>query len=402
MTVADLRASLRRVLSTWAATRLALVALTVFAVAVATLAPSRGGAAQTLVGAWQEWDTNHYLLISRLGYFHVQSANFFPLYPKLLAAIMLLLGDGNGPVWPQVDVARLSVALLLANLAALFALAGTWLLALQQSGSVAAARAAVLVLVSYPLAFFLGAGYAESLFVAFAAFALAGALRGSWSIACICAFLAALARPLGAALWLPLVYEYGRQQGWWAVLDQRGSATRPGARSLAMAAAVAGAVPAGFAVYMAYLWRRFGDPLLFVHTQLHYWHHVTQAPWLTLWQQVVAIVRHRYDQNGAMAVVDLLAVAVAVGVALLALRRRSFALTIYVLCLALLAIISPRYDIPDHMAAASRYMLGAVPVFVTSGEWLASRRLALFVTCSAGFLLQAVFCLAFLAGRPLF
>src|SRR5579884_371466 len=83
-----------------------------------------------------------------------------------------------------------------------------------------------------------------------------------------------LTRPTGVILVAPLAYEYGRTHGWWARDTLRDGAlwSGPGRGRIGEALAVIAAAPAALALYMVYLWRAFGDPLLFLHAQ-RYWRH---------------------------------------------------------------------------------------------------------------------------------
>src|SRR5262249_7749716 len=136
---------------------------------------------------------------------------------------------------------------------------------------------AVRMAAAYPLAFFLAAPYTEGPFLAFAAFALLFARRARWPLAAGCIFLATLTRPTGVILVAPLLYEYGRQLGWWRRITQRIGEWR---RMLTLPrlgeiAALVAAAPAALGAYMFFLQVRFGDPLLFLHAEEKYWKHTS-------------------------------------------------------------------------------------------------------------------------------
>ncbi len=76
----------------------------------------------------------------------------------------------------------------------------------------ATAARAVLYLLVFPTTLFLSAVYAESLFLALTVAAFYHARRGQWWIAGALGGLAALARPHGVLLALPLAVEYLAQR----------------------------------------------------------------------------------------------------------------------------------------------------------------------------------------------
>ncbi|MGH2516544.1 MAG: mannosyltransferase family protein, partial [Ktedonobacterales bacterium] len=202
----------------WLVTRLTLVLFTCFA---ATMAPYRAQANRLsfdphdLALLWERWDAQWYLGVAQHGYTSAQSAAFFPLYPLLIRVVETIIG----PHW-------LAAALLASNLGALGAFVGLGLLAARESGTGRAAPETIRVFAAYPLAFFLAAPYTEGVFLALAVFGLLAMRQGRWRWATLCAALAMLTRPTGIILLPPLLFEYGRQRGWWHLARWRRSLWR--------------------------------------------------------------------------------------------------------------------------------------------------------------------------------
>ena len=145
------------------------------------------------VGDWFDvlarWDSDWYLRIAESGYDWPSSTPaFFPLYPLLVGGLGRLFGG-------HYVLAGLVVSLSAAAVA--FALLHR--LVLRRFGEGDAFRS-VLYLALFPTSLFLGAVYAESLFLALAigTFVLAEARRPGW--ASVTAGLALLTRPYGVAL----------------------------------------------------------------------------------------------------------------------------------------------------------------------------------------------------------
>ena len=192
---------------------------------------------------WANFDGEHYVGVAESGY-EEESPAFFPLYPLLARSAAALFG---GPVSPG----TLSFCGLLVSLVAFcFALYFVYRIAEEEWG-VRAAQGAVLSLAFFPTSFFFNAVYTESLFLALSAGAVwAARVRKALLLASVLAGLAAATRNVGVLLLIPLVAEWSdrREYGW-------------------RAAAYLALVPAGLAAYMAYLWWRFGDPLMFYGEQ---------------------------------------------------------------------------------------------------------------------------------------
>jgi hypothetical protein len=152
-----------------------------------------------LLSLWQRWDVNWYLSVSAQGYHGVipPQAAFFPLYPSLTATMTAVIGASN----------RLAAAMIVTSLGALAACIGLGLLATREFGASGKdeskstmVSACIRVMLAYPLALFMFAGYADSLLVAFCAFSLYFARTDRFRYAALCAFAAGLTRRSAACL----------------------------------------------------------------------------------------------------------------------------------------------------------------------------------------------------------
>lgn len=384
----------------WLATRLALLLFTCFAVYFgghATQAQLAAHPARTLLGTWDHWDAIWYLRIAQRGYTNIQATAFFPLYPILISAATLVVGQSHA----------LLAAMLVSNTAALGAFVGVGLLAANEDG-IEGATPAMRMLAVYPLAFFLAAPYTEALFVAFSAFGLFLMRRGHWRWASLCGGLAALTRPTGAILYLPLLWEFARQHGWlradwlrsgWrASLRELCDLRRPAL--LVDLACVLASVPTGFVLFSGYLGLRFGHPLIFLHVQDYFWHRQS----VPIWHTIPAAIHRLLLTPGwsywqARQLVDVFPVFAFGLLTLLAIRRLPFALSLYTLGLIYLAIMSPMPSGPVLLVSAGRFLVAAVPIFLLLGRWTIRRPWLDLLLISAGIFLQAVLALLFLTGR---
>ncbi len=196
---------------------------------------------------WAHFDGEHYATVAGSGYLGTAqeaSPAFFPLYPMMMRSIAEL---GGGPI----SLGGLSVWGVLISLAAL--LPALWFVyrITEETWGKQAAKGAVLTLAFFPTTFFLNAVYTESLFLMLSSGAVwAVRIRRDLLLGCLFAAFATATRNVGVLLLIPLFYEWWRNRGEynWRVMY------------LAIA-------PSGLILYMVWLWRQFGDPLLFLSEQ---------------------------------------------------------------------------------------------------------------------------------------
>jgi len=228
-----------------------------------------------LLGLLGGWDGRWYRMIAANGYLlipgHQSDPAFFPVYPVLLRAVHAL------------GVGYETAGLLLSNGALLAALAAFHALTRELLDPTLARRATIYVAI-FPLGYVFSMSYPESLVLGAIALAGLAAARGRWSTAAICAAVAALARPEGLFVVLPILASaWGRRRG-------ASSATRGLALGAVLAPVAAlASFPAylGFVLHDPFAWsdaehawgRRF-SPLGFVRAITHLPGMLAQNPWL--------------------------------------------------------------------------------------------------------------------------
>jgi dolichol-phosphate mannosyltransferase len=197
-----------------------------------------------LLGAW---DGRWYSIVARQGYLVVHGRQsdtaFFPLYPIAMRAL-----HGLGLSYVTGGLVLANVAFLVA-LVALYELSRTWL-------DEQAARRTVVYAALFPFGFVFSMVYPEA--PVLAAVALGGlfAVRGRWTACAVAAACAALLRPEGVFLVVPIV----------ALVVQRRRELAGGDRGRALTAVLA--APIALVAMLFYDWRLVGDPLAFSHAQL--------------------------------------------------------------------------------------------------------------------------------------
>ncbi|HLM55429.1 MAG TPA: hypothetical protein VK422_04830 [Pyrinomonadaceae bacterium] len=207
---------------------------------------------------WNRWDAPHYLDIARDGYVGegVQSRwiVFYPLFPWLVRAASFFLGDYLFSAFFVSGVASVAAGLFLYRLAAL-------------DETEATARAAVLLMLVFPTAYFLHIGYTESTFLALSLGSFLAARRRVWWAAGLLGALACMTRINGLALVPALALEA------WGEYKESGGRWRRGWLWVLLAGS-------GFGVYLLVNWKVFGRPLAFLSMQEEYWSKSLTWPWV--------------------------------------------------------------------------------------------------------------------------
>lgn len=336
--------------------------------------PSLHGAAESLAGVWLRADALWYLRIAEHGYGpEVGSYAFYPMFPLLVRAAAPLF-RGN-ELYAGLAVANAACVL---GLVFIFAIAESLL-------DRRAAKAAVLGLALFPTAFFLTAPYGEAVFLAAGAGAVLAAIKGRAAPAALAGAAAALARPFGVLLVLPLA----------AIGFRRGR------RSLA-----AGLGPvAGAGAWYAWTAAALGDPLAAAGVQ-SYWQRRIAFPPATLLEGAAAWWRWRGTPLGPYFLADLAAALFALGLVaagVASLRRAgarpaiAWGLAIYCL-LALAMPLASRFP-PRPLLSLPRAVLGLFPAFL-GYAWVPARLRIPAAALSAALLALAT--AVYVAGRPLF
>ena len=200
------------------------------------------------------WDTFYYHSIAVTGYawdpnvFRHENVVFFPLYPMLMRWGGMLLGGH-----PLIAGLVVSFAAFAGAIALVYQLA---VLELGQD----AARRAVLLLVTFPYAFFFSIVYTESLFLLLSVGAFYSMRRGRVALTAFIGVLIGLARPNGFWISVPLAI-----LAWTGNTPDGNEPSLNSRRALALLAACTPLV--GVSFYSLYLHVRFDDALAWVHGQ---------------------------------------------------------------------------------------------------------------------------------------
>ncbi|MGH3842006.1 MAG: mannosyltransferase family protein [Pseudonocardiaceae bacterium] len=303
---------------------------------------------------WNRWDAPHYLRLAEVGY--VQSPTppntedpffvvFFPFYPFAVHIVSFVLQN-----------------LVLSGLVVSFAAsvgAGYFLFRLVALDTdEATAWRAVLLLFSFPTAYFLAAPYTEALFL-FAVLASVYAARTSrWSGAGVAGALATGTRVTGIALAPALLAE----------VFARKASVRDRVRALAWISLAS----AGLLTYLAINRIVYGNPLWFLEVERTHYFQQLVPPWEPLQEAVTALMAGVNDPTFTFIYVGRVAgTLVAVVLLGLAVRRLPLPDVLFGWTNLVLVLSS------SWLIALPRYLLALYPLFVVGAR--VSRPPAVFV-----------------------
>src|ERR1035438_8798144 len=135
--------------------------------------PTPHGLHYALLGIWERFDTLWFLRIAEHGYDRPMAVIFYPLYPAAIRLVSVL-------------IPATAAALLISTTAAFFSFWGLLRLAGGELSEVGRLRVLLLVCV-FPSSFVLFAGYADSLTLALAVWAVILGREARWGAATACA-----------------------------------------------------------------------------------------------------------------------------------------------------------------------------------------------------------------------
>jgi hypothetical protein len=237
---------------------------------------------------------------------------------------------------------------------------------------------AVLLLLTFPTAYFLSAPYSEALFLFGVTGAVYAARTARWGRAGVAGAIATGTRLQGLALLPALVAEVFRGKASKAVR----------ARCLAWTV-FAGA---GFATFLLINQVVAHDPFRYFTLQRTHWFQTTVPPWVPITAAVGELVRGTSSTHAFVFVTRLGAIALAVPLLVVASRRLAVADWIY----GWAGFVPLLFT--GWLTSLPRFLLGLYPLFIVGSQLTRSRRVIVPVLVS-GAALQCLFFWRFAAGE---
>jgi hypothetical protein len=310
-------------------------------------------------GGWLRFDGGWYFFIAEQGYTYnegVQSSvAFFPGYPLLMGGVARLVGN-------------IGLGGILTTIACGWAAVCTYWRWCADRLPRREAVAALLALCLYPYAWYLyGAVYGDALFLLAAVGAFVLFERDHLVLAGLAGIVATSTRLVGVAIVVGLVVGVLEKRGAFSGTRWRVLPRSVDLRRLRRADAAVLLAPLGLVAWSAWLWHRFGDPLLFSSVQQYWGQPSTPRTWFKI--DLLAALHGSPDRLYAYGC--LLQGLLAFGVVLLipAVIRR-FGLRYGAYQAVLVAI--PTFGSQDFQGTG-RYLIAAFPAFAVVGPHLAGR-----------------------------
>ena len=313
-------------------------------------------------------DSGWYFSIAQLGYSpSLESQSnmaFFPLYPMLMRAVGWVGGGTDRAIW--------GAGILIAFVAFFAALVVLHRFTERVFGDRKVARRTILYLAVFPYSFFFTAVYAESLFLLLTLLSIDAAHRSRWMSAGIWGGLAALTRPYGILLVIPLAL--------FAVAGQ------PAVRQYAWRGLAVSLVPACLGGWCLFNYSLTGDPLAWLHVNAQWGYAIGQVPGQRL-LLMISMIRQEglYDFFfwSYFAAFELLNAAT--GVLFLVLtpwvaKRLGLPFALYVVATLLVPFTG------NQLESIGRYAAVLFPVFMVAGSFKSARLHEAVVIVSALFL----------------
>lgn len=314
-----------------------------------------------LFAPWQRWDAIWYTAIAERGYSASDlSTAFFPLYPLLIRTFMQF-----------VPVNSIAAGLAISSAATLGAFVLFFLLIRLDDGEQNAGQA-LAYLATFPTAFFLIAPYTESLFLLLVLGAWWLARTHKWWLAGGVAGLAALTRPQGVLILLPLAILFFQQ-------CRRGEVKRRTVASLLPT--LVGAV-----AFFFYLIQLLGSPAAWFQIEGK-WRQFAW-PWEPLWKCSWTILTSGDAGLAFLNLLDLTFTVLFLALLGWGLHRGQYAEAAYLAIIVLPALFAiPQFDPHLPLASMLRFLVVGFPAFAIAPRMRLSAKMGIALT-SGQFLLQ--------------
>lgn len=321
---------------------------------------------------WQNFDGYHYQYIAHHGYGQFEQA-FFPLFPLTLSLLEKIF-----------PLPSMYAGLVLESIFLLLGLF-VFIKLLRFDFSIQTSRWIVGFFLFFVTGFFLGSVYTESLFLLLVFTSLYFSRKNKFFLASVCAGLASATRLVGVFLVVAILIEY------FIYLHKFHERVYRKENILRICMIVTLSV-SGLVSYMVFLWKAYGDPLLFVHTLGSFNTGRTTSSIVLLPQVIfryIKIFLHTpvWTHNFLLAFLELAVTLLFLGVLVIFWKK----VRLSYLAFSILALLLP--TISGTLTSMPRYALVAFPLFGIVGavESKTAKIMLLVVSATLLFILCAFF-----------
>lgn len=288
-------------------------------------APATQYISSIFLDVWGQWDTTHYINIATKGYADSFTYGWFPFYGILIRIVNYVVNNA------------FIAGLIVSNVALVVACVYFYKYVRLRADADVAFRS-VKYLLLWPTAFVLSGVFTESTFLALTIAAFYYGEKRRWILVGVLGFCAALTRPVGFMLVVPLLYAYLQQRGF------KLKAIKADILSVL-------GIPLGTAAYGIYCYLTKGDALAYMHAQFTITGPLGREPISILHAMASAL-------HGSVQEMVWLSF-ILVSFVLLVVFVRRFTVSHWLLCASLLVL-----PLTTSIAGTGRYTLVLFPFFM--------------------------------------
>ena len=310
----------------------------------------------SLLSSSARWDSQWYGWIIDYGYWlrpgMRSNVAFFPLFPLLVETVSSFF--------------RLNVILtsfVLSNLAFWGSLVFLFKLSYSEFNDRPTARRTILYLAIFPSSFFLSSMYTESLYLLLSVAAIFFARRKFWIWATLMGVLASATRVIGIFLWVFVMWEWLKINGWPINSFQKLSSWTKFRNKLSKKwgeILIIALIPSGLLSYMYFLHVNFGDAFAFISVQKA-WGRENIGPISVIFEDFIRMFSEGLNKHNTLALLNEITIFGAFGLVAGIWKKLGLGYGLYGLILILLPLISSSQSM-------LRYALVCFPAFMMLGK----------------------------------
>lgn len=338
------------------------------------------------LGAWNRWDSPHYIDVARCGYSGAIEDGkhlflvFYPLLPWLLRLLHLVIADYR--------LCGVLLSLVCYAVGSLY----FYKLTEGEFGEKAAGNA-LIMLGLFPFSFFFGAILTESLFLAISAAFLYYLRKHKWLPTAVLGFLACLTKVQGVLLAIAVAAEILSSERAFTLLKNRDWKTI--LKKIILPGLFCSTMLLGLGVYLYINWSVEGDPFRFLYYQKTHWYN----GFLPIWETISYVGKKALKEGGTSVglsiwIPEFVLFFVWAGWIAYGIYRRLRPVYLSYLTALFLVTYSSSW-----LISGGRYTLCALPGFMLAGEWLGRHERWRIPAAAVSAMLMTLYLTGFLTGK---
>jgi len=292
---------------------------------------------------FDKWDGNHYLFIAENWYVNFGDKKnllvFFPLYPIAIKIVSLLTFNYQ------------LAGILVSNISLILGCIYLYKLTAMDFDEDTGIRAVKYLLI-FPVSFFLGITFSESMFFALTAATFYYLRKRNYRTAGVLSFLAAMTRSFGVLIAVPMVVDF--------IMEFKNNRKLLKIYMFRRIGAIASPF-LGISVYLLINQKVSGNPLTFLKYQKEHWHQSLGFFGSTIKMVASNIFGNNYSESASLWAPQLILIFLALILLCLSIKRLNISYVTYMIGYIFLTIS------PTWLLSAPRYLMCLFPLFILLG-----------------------------------